>query len=149
MLTTTVNLYKNAYSGLTRRTWLLSIVMLINRSGTMVLPFMTLYCNDRGYTQTQGGLAVAIYGVGSLFGAFIGGRLSDKLGFYYVQFAALFFGGIMFIILGQMNSYLTICICIFFTSMVNESFRPANSIAFAYYVTLKTRTHPFSLNRLP
>jgi predicted MFS family arabinose efflux permease len=148
MLTTTVNLYKNAYSGLTRRTWLLSIVMLINRSGTMVLPFMTLYCNHRGYTQTQGGLAVAIYGVGSLFGAFIGGRLSDKLGFYYVQFAALFFGGIMFIILGQMNSYLTICICIFFTSMVNESFRPANSSAIAYYSTPQNRTQSFSLNRL-
>ena len=148
MLSTTVNLYKNAYSGLTRRTWLLSIVMLINRSGTMVLPFMTLYCNDRGYTQTQGGLAVAIYGVGSLFGAFIGGRLSDKLGFYYVQFAALFFGGIMFIILGQMNSYLTLCICIFFTSMVNESFRPANSSAIAYYSTPQNRTQSFSLNRL-
>ena len=148
MLSTTVNLYKNAYSGLTRRTWLLSIVMLINRSGTMVLPFMTLYCNHRGYTQTQGGLAVAIYGVGSLFGAFIGGRLSDKLGFYYVQFAALFFGGIMFIILGQMNSYLTICICIFFTSMVNESFRPANSSAIAYYSTPQNRTQSFSLNRL-
>lgn len=148
MLSTTINLYKNAYSGITRRTWLLSIVMLINRSGTMVLPFMTLYCNDRGYTQTQGGLAVAIYGIGSLFGAFIGGRLSDKLGFYYVQFAALFFGGIMFIILGQMNSYLSICICIFFTSMVNESFRPANSSAIAYYSTPQNRTQSFSLNRL-
>ena len=148
MLTTTINLYKNAYSGLTRRTWMLSVVMLINRSGTMVLPFMTLYCNHRGYTQTQGGLAVAIYGIGSLFGAFIGGRLSDKLGFYYMQFVALFFGGVMFIILGQMNSYFTICICIFFTSMINESFRPANSSAIAHYSTPQNRTQSFSLNRL-
>jgi predicted MFS family arabinose efflux permease len=127
---------------------MLSVVMLINRSGTMVLPFMTLYCNSRGYTATQGGLAVAIYGVGSLFGAFLGGRLSDKVGFYYLQFSALFFGGIMFLILGQMNSYLSICICIFFTSMVNESFRPANSSAIAYYSTPQNRTQSFSLNRL-
>ena len=148
MISSTVNLYRNAYSGLTRRTWMLSVVMLINRSGTMVLPFMTLYCNSRGYTATQGGLAVAIYGVGSLFGAFLGGRLSDKFGFYYLQFAALFFGGIMFLILGQMNSYLSICICIFFTSMVNESFRPANSSAIAYYSTPQNRTQSFSLNRL-
>lgn len=148
MISSTVNLYRNAYSGLTRRTWMLSVVMLINRSGTMVLPFMTLYCNSRGYTATQGGLAVAIYGVGSLFGAFLGGRLSDKVGFYYLQFAALFFGGIMFLILGQMNSYLNICICIFFTSMVNESFRPANSSAIAYYSTPQNRTQSFSLNRL-
>ncbi len=148
MLSTTINLYKNAYSGLTRRIWLLSVVMLINRSGTMVLAFMTLYCNHRGYTETQGGLAVAIYGIGSLVGAYIGGRLSDKFGFYYLQFAALFGGGIMFIILGQMNSYLSICICIFFTSLINESFRPANSSAIAHYSTAQNRTQSFSLIRL-
>jgi len=148
MISTTINLYKNAYSGLTRRMWLLSVVMLINRCGTMVLPFMTLYCHHRGYTETQGGLAVAIYGIGSLFGAFIGGRLSDKIGFYTMQFVALFGGGIMFIVLGQMDSYLTICICIFFASMINESFRPANSSAIAHYSTPQNRTQSFSLVRL-
>ncbi|GAB2822481.1 MFS transporter [Ferruginibacter profundus] len=148
MISTTINLYKNAYSGLTRRMWLLAAVMLINRSGTMVLPFMTLYCNHRGYTETQGGLAVAIYGIGSLFGAFIGGRLSDTIGFYTMQFVALFGGGIMFIVLGQMDSYLTICICIFFASLINESFRPANSSAVAHYSTAQNRTQSFSLVRL-
>jgi predicted MFS family arabinose efflux permease len=128
--------------------WMLAIVMLINRSGTMVLPFMTLYCNHRGYTEIQGGLAVAIYGIGSLVGAFIGGRLSDKLGFYYVQLAALFGGGIMFIILGQMDSYFSICICIFFASLINEAFRPANSSAVAHYSTAENRTQSFSLVRL-
>jgi predicted MFS family arabinose efflux permease len=128
--------------------WLLAVVMLINRSGTMVLPFMTLYCNHRGYTETQGGLAVAIYGIGSLFGAFTGGRLSDKLGFYYVQFAALFGGGIMFIVLGQMDSYFSICVCIFFASFINEAFRPANSSAVAHYSTPQNRTQSFSLVRL-
>lgn len=148
MLSATINLYKNAYSGLTRRMWLLAIVMLINRCGTMVLPFMTLYCNHLGYSATQGGLAVAIYGIGSLFGAFIGGRLSDKLGFYYLQFAALLGGGIMFIILGQMHSYFSICVCIFFASMINEAFRPANSSAIAHYSTAENRTQSFSLVRL-
>lgn len=128
--------------------WMLAIVMLINRSGTMVLPFMTLYCNHRGYTEIQGGLAVAIYGIGSLVGAFIGGRLSDKLGFYYVQLVALFGGGIMFIILGQMDSYFSICICIFFASLINEAFRPANSSAVAHYSTIENRTQSFSLVRL-
>lgn len=148
MITTTINLYKNAYSGLTRRMWLLATVMLINRCGTMVLPFMTLYCNHRGYTETQGGFAVAVYGIGSLFGAFIGGKLSDKIGFYPLQFMALFGGGIMFIVLGQMDSYFTICVCIFFASMINESFRPANSSAVAHYSTPQNRTQSFSLVRL-
>ncbi len=148
MITAALNTYKNAYSGLNRRMWLLSVVMLINRSGTMVLPFMTLYCSSRGYTAVQGGIAVATYGVGSLVGAFLGGKLSDKFGFYYMQFISLFLGGIMFIILGQMNAFLGLCIVIFFTSMVNEAFRPANSTAIAYYSNAQNRTQSFSLNRL-
>ncbi|MEO7523149.1 MAG: MFS transporter [Ferruginibacter sp.] len=148
MITSAVNLYKSAYSGLTRRIWLLSIVMLINRIGTMVLAFMTLYCYNRGYTIQQGGVVVAIYGIGSVVGALLGGRISDKFGFYYTQFFSLFFGGLLFILLGQMNSYLSICLFTFFLSTVNEAFRPANATAIAHYSNKENRTQSFSLVRL-
>ncbi|MBS1743363.1 MAG: MFS transporter [Bacteroidetes bacterium] len=148
LINSTAQLYQQAYSGLTRRIWLLSIVMLINRCGTMVLAFMTLYCSHRGYSIEQGGLVVGIYGVGAVTGAFIGGKISDTFGFYYTQFFALFFGGVLFIVLGQMNSFLSICICTFFLSTVNESFRPANATAIAHYSTAENRTQSFSLVRL-
>src|SRR6476661_2597809 len=148
MLASTKNLYIQAYSGLTRRIWLLSMVMLINRSGTMVLAFMTLYCRHLGFTIEQGGLVVAIYGLGSVTGALAGGRITDKIGFYYTQFTALLCGGILFLVLGQMESYLSICICTFVLAMVNESFRPANAAAIAHYSTPENRTQSFSLVRL-
>lgn len=148
MLNATINLYKNAYTGLTRRMWLLAVVMLINRSGTMVLAFMTLYINHIGYSTKMAGLVVAVYGIGSLVGAFIGGKISDRFGFYYTQFFALFCGGILFITLGLMKSYLSICVCTFFLSMVNESFRPANATAIAHYSTPQNRTQAFSIVRL-
>ncbi len=148
MLTATINLYRNAYTGLNRRMWLLAVVMLINRSGTMVLPFMTLYCKHIGYTTKQAGLVVAIYGIGSLVGAFIGGKISDRFGFYYTQFFALLCGGVLFITLGQMNTYISICVCTFFLSMVNESFRPANATAVAHYSRAENRTQSFSIVRL-
>ena len=148
MLTATINLYKNAYTGVNRRMWLLGVVMLINRSGTMVLPFMTLYCKHIGYSTKQAGYVVAIYGIGSLVGAFIGGKISDRFGFYYTQFFALFCGGILFLTLGQMNTYFSICISTFFLSMVNESFRPANATAIAHYSTPENRTQAFSIVRL-
>ncbi len=148
MIGATINLYKNAYTGLNRRMWLLAVVMLINRSGTMVLPFMTLYCKHIGYSTAQGGWVVAIYGVGALVGAFLGGRISDRFGFYYTQFFSLLCGGFLFITLGQMNTYLSICVCTFFLSMVNESFRPANSTAIAHYSTPQNRTQAFSIVRL-
>ena len=148
MIARTINLYKKAYSGLNKKVWLLSVVMLINRSGTMVLAFMTLYCNHLGYTLQQGGYVVAVYGLGSIVGALSGGKISDRFGFYYVQFGALFLGGIMFIVLGQMNSYLSILVCTFILSMINESFRPANATAIALYSTPENRTQSFSLVRL-
>jgi predicted MFS family arabinose efflux permease len=148
MITKTLNLYKNAFSGLTNRMWLLSIIMLINRCGTMVLAFMTLYCTHIGFTLKQGGIVVAIYGIGSLVGALVGGKISDKFGFYYTQFSALFFGGVMFIVLGFMKSYEAICIVTFFLAMINESFRPANASAIAHYSSPETRTQSFSLVRL-
>jgi predicted MFS family arabinose efflux permease len=128
--------------------WLLAVVMLINRSGTMVLPFMTLYCRHIGYSTKQAGFVVAMYGIGSLVGAFMGGKISDRFGFYKTQFLTLFCGGILFISLGQMNTYLSICICTFFLSMVNEAFRPANATAIAHYSTAQNRTQAFSIVRL-
>lgn len=148
MFNATINLYKSAYTGLTRRMWLLAIVMFINRSGTMVLAFMTLYITHIGYSAKQAGFVVACYGTGSLIGSFLGGRISDRFGFYFTQFFALFCGGILFIVLGQMSSYLAICLCTFFLSMVNESFRPANVTAIAHYSTPQNRTQSFSINRL-
>jgi predicted MFS family arabinose efflux permease len=150
MVTKTFALYKQAYSGLSRSTWLLCLVMLVNRSGTMVIPFMTIYLTQpsMGYSIAQAGLVMGIFGLGAVFGGFLGGRLTDRLGFHRVQLVALAGGGIMFIILSQMRSYPWICVCAFLLSVVNDAFRPANSTAIATYSKEENRTRSYSLNRL-
>lgn len=150
MLKATAHAYRSAYSGLSRSTWLLSLIMLINRSGTMVVPFMTLYLTsaERGYSIGQAGYVVGLFGAGSLAGAWLGGRLTDKIGFYPVQLAALLGGGCLFIALGQMKSYPLICLFTFLVSLVNEAFRPANSTAIAFYSKEENRTRSYSMNRL-
>ncbi len=115
----------------------------------MVLPFMTLYLTQRlGYKMSQAGFIMALWGVGSICGGFIGGRLTDKLGSYYIQLFTLIGGGLLFLVLGQMKEYLPICITTFILSFVNESFRPANSAAIAHYSKPENRTRSYSLNRL-
>ena len=91
-ISSTWSLYKNAYSGLSRSTWLLSLVMLVNRSGTMVLPFMTIYLTGIGFTLFQAGIVVGLFGAGSICGGYIGGKLTDKIGFYRIQLITLFGG---------------------------------------------------------
>lgn len=148
MIAATAKTYRNAYSGLSRSTWLLSLVMLINRSGTMVIPFMTLYLTGIGYSIGQAGIVFGLFGAGAFSGAYFGGRLTDKIGFYHVQMITLTGGGILFMVLGQMHSYSLICLFTFLVSFVNEAFRPANSTAIAFYSKEENRTRSYALNRL-
>jgi predicted MFS family arabinose efflux permease len=150
MLSKTFSLYQDAYRGLSKSTWLLSFVMLVNRSGTMVIPFMTIYLTQpsMGYSIGQAGIVMGLFGLGAVFGGLIGGRLTDKFGFYPVQLITLSGGGVMFIILGQMKSYPLICLFTFLLSVVNDAFRPANSTAIAHYSKDENRTRSYSLNRL-
>src|SRR6476469_915881 len=124
---TLLPLYKAAYLGLSRQTWFLSLVILINRSGTMFVPFMTMYATQKlHFSIVDAGIIMALFGAGSIVGAFIGGKLTDAIGFYKVQVAALLAGGCMFIVLGYLHSYTMLCCGPFLLSILNESFRPAN-----------------------
>jgi len=148
MLHASLQLYRNAYSGLSRQMWWLALVMFINRSGTMVIPFLTVYLTSKGYSIAQAGYVMAAFGCGSIVGGYLGGRLTDKFGHYYVQVFSLLLNGIFFIVLGQMQTLLQFMICIFVLSSLGESFRPANSAAIAAYSNESNRTRCYSLNRL-
>jgi predicted MFS family arabinose efflux permease len=149
MLTSFIQLYKQAFSGLSKNSWYLSIVMLINRSGTMVVPFMTIYCVHKlRFTIIQASIVMMLYGLGAIIGAFIGGKLTDRLGFYDLQVGALLSGGLLFLVLGYQHTYLTISLGAFILSFCNESFRPANSTAIAHYSSPQNKTRSYSLNRL-
>jgi len=149
MLSSFFQLYKQAYSGLSRNSWYLCLVMLINRSGTMVVPFMSIYCIQKlHFDIKQAGAIMALFGAGSITGAFVGGKLTDKVGFYDLQVGALLSGGILFIILGYQHTFITMCAGSFILSFCNDSFRPANSTAIAHYSSHENKTRSYSLNRL-
>jgi predicted MFS family arabinose efflux permease len=148
MITATARIYRNAYSGLSRETWMLSVIMLINRSGTMVVPFMTVYLTEMGYSIAEAGIVFGLFGFGAFTGAWLGGKMTDKIGFYPVQVFTLLMGGFLFFLLGQMKTYPLICVFTFLLSFVNESFRPANSTAIAFYSKAGNRTRSYALNRL-
>src|SRR5438105_14076484 len=143
-----LQLYRNAYHGLPRSIWWLSLVIFVNRCGTMVIPFLTVYLIHKGYTLEQAGYAMAAFGAGAILGSYIGGRLTDKFGFFYIQFFSLLLNGVLFIILGQMQTLLQITLCIFVLSSLSETFRPANATAIAAYSNDSNRIRSYSLNRL-
>jgi hypothetical protein len=46
MIKSSIAVYRNAYVGLSGAIWWLALVMFVNRAGTMVLPFLTVYLRD-------------------------------------------------------------------------------------------------------
>lgn len=141
--------YLNSYKGLIREIWLLGIVNLINRCGTMVIPFMMLYLTAELHTSlSRAGIVMGLFGAGAIIGSYIGGRLTDRSGFYRIQIGTLLMGGLLFITLSFLKNYLAICICTFVLGLFNEAFRPANSAAMAAYSTPETRIRSFTLMRL-
>lgn len=141
--------YKESYAGLPREAWWLALVVLVNRSGMMVVFFMTLYLTRKlGFSIGQAGQVMSIWGVGSLFGSYAGGWLSDRWGTFRVQLYSLIWNGIGFILLRQAHTFESIAVMIFLVAVIGEAFRPANITAFTEICPPDIRARGIVLNRL-
>ena len=141
--------YREAFSGLSRTVWLLALTTLVNRSGTMVLPFLILYLTQKqGFATTDAGKALGIYGLGGVFGSYLGGWLCDRVPPRRVMVGSLALAGAGFILLGRLDARPGILITIFLLAVVGEGFRPANNAAVAAASAPALRTRAFALNRL-
>ena len=148
MLGKIINIYKESFSGLNRNVWLLSSIMFINRAGAMVLPFMSLYLTENlSFSLSDAGYVMGAYGVGSILGAYTGGQLTDRFGFYHVQLYSLIGSSMMLFILIFLDGFWPILITVFLFSTIADSLRPANSVAIASYSETENRTRSFSLMR--
>jgi len=143
------NSYINTFKGLSREAWMLSIVMLINRSGSMVLPFLGVYMTDHlKFSLENAGIVLSFYGIGSVLGSWLGGYLTDKFGEYYIQSWSLFLSAPVFIIIPFFPSVEMMAFLIFLQSTISDTFRPANSVAITKYARPENLTKAFSLNRM-
>ncbi|MBK7632616.1 MAG: MFS transporter [Ignavibacteriales bacterium] len=122
---------------------------LINRSGTMVLPFLALYLTKKiGVSPAEAGTALLVYGAAAFLAAPITGKLSDKLGSLKVMKFALFGSGILFFVYSFVSDYYWILVASFILAAVNEAFRPANLSMITEIVAPSQRRIAFALNRL-
>lgn len=141
--------YHASFTGLSPVIWLLSLVTLINRAGTMVIPFMTIYLtNELDFTVVQTGYIMACFGAGSVAGSYLGGKLTDLIGYFQTMFWSFFLGGFMFFLLMYQKDFYSVAIFIFLLSLINDLFRPALFSAVAIFSPEKDRTRSISLIRL-
>lgn len=141
--------YREAFSGLPRDVWWLSGVTFVNRSGTMVLPFLALFLTARrGYGATEVGLALALYGIGAMAGVALGGWLSDRIDPRQVMIASLLATGAGFVLLPYATTRWAAGSTLFLLGAFGEAFRPANMAALMRGLPPEIRTRAVALLRL-
>lgn len=115
----------------------------------MVIPFLSLYLTeDLSFTKIDVGWVMFTFGLGSLVGTWIGGKLTDSIGYYKVMVRSLFFSGFLFVLLQFANSFYEVCLGIFFVMVVADSFRPAMYVAMSVYSKAENKTRSVTLIRL-
>jgi predicted MFS family arabinose efflux permease len=144
-----LRLYRDAFAGLGRDVWLVSIVLLVNRAGTMVLPFITLYLTEqRGLTVALAGRLLSLYGLGAVAGAYIGGWMCDRVGSVRAQQISLIATGVGYLGFIWLRDLTAISVALFLLALVAESFRPSAMAAIGVRAAPEAQGRADALARL-
>jgi MFS family permease len=133
---------------LPRPAWILFFGTFLNKFGTFVLPFLTLYLLRQGYTIADAGVAIGAYGVGNLSASFIGGYLADTIGRRRTIVLSMFSGAVAMLLLSQARSLPAIIVLTGLVGLAGELYRPASSALLADLIPPERRVMAFSAYRM-
>jgi MFS family permease len=136
----------HAVGGLSPVFWYLWAGTLVNRLGSFVMPFMSLYLTQgRHLSVADAGLIVSLYGVGSGLAGPLGGALADRIGRRSTLLLALGVGGLGTMGLGFVRPLWGIALLTFAVGLVTDLARPAVFAAVTDVVDPEQRPHAFGL----
>ncbi|MEY9938749.1 MFS family permease [Streptacidiphilus sp. MAP5-52] len=133
--------------GLPTTFWWLWTSTLVNRLGSFVVTFLTLYLTTtRGFSPAVAGLVVSAYGLGGVFGSIIGGVLADRIGRRPTLVTAQVLAAVTTVALGYTRAPVLIAVVAALLGLTSGCARPATSAAMADLVPSADRVRAFSLN---
>ncbi|MBL0012341.1 MAG: MFS transporter [Flavobacterium sp.] len=149
MIKTAFQKYIDNFKGFRREVWILAIITFVNRAGTMVFPFLSKYLKeDLHFSYSEVGWIMVCFGLGSMLGSWLGGKLSDKIGFYKIMIFSLFTSGVLFFGLQFIKSFWGLCAAMFVIMSIADMFRPAMFVSLGVYAKPENRTRALTLVRL-
>lgn len=141
--------YIKTFEGLSREVWWLSLIIFVNRFGAMVIPFLSIYLNESiGITVNNIAWIMSAYGLGSVTGSYLGGKLTDRIGYYKVILMSLFFTGINFLWVMHITEFWGLCVSFFILIALADMGRPAFFVALSAYSKPENKTRSLTLLRL-
>ena len=137
--------YRAVYADLPRPLWKLSGITLVTRAGTMVLPFLALYLTEHeGLSVVAAGRVVALYGVGSMAAALLGGWATHRLGTWRVLVSSFLGGGAVMLCVPLVHGVVALGLAIVLLSLVADTHRAALFTAAAGLAPPQARARGFA-----
>jgi MFS family permease len=131
---------------LPRPFWVLWAGTLVNRLGTFVLPFLTLFLTSRrGLPPATATLVVGLYGAGAFAATFAGGYLADRLGRRRTILLSLLAGAGALLLLLPVERLVLLGAAVVAVGFTGELYRPAVAAAVADMVPPVGRPRAYSL----
>lgn len=134
---------------LPRPVWVLFWAMVINRAGTMAIPFLTLFVHrSLGVSIEQASFGLTAFGTGGVIAGLFAGWWIDRWGAKRVILVSLPLSAFLLLLIpwgGSFWAILFLC-CLF--GLVSEAFRPAIIVCASSLVAPELRRQSFSLIRV-
>ncbi len=130
-----------------RAYWFIILGTFINRCGMLVLPFVTLYLKEQGFTLEKAGWALLWFGVGNLMASLCGGQLADTFGRKNTMILSFFTTGVIMCVFPHMSTASSINFMLCLVGFAGDLYRPAVNALIADLVPEKHRLAGYAVNR--
>ncbi len=135
-----------AYLQLPAAIYLLALGTVVNRAGTLIVPFLAIYLTQQlGLGAPFATQAVGLFGLGGIVASVWGGHLADALGRKVVMVGSLLGSAVLMVALGHVRDPAGVLVCIVALAVVGDMYRPASSSLIADLVPEHQRAHAYSL----
>ena len=137
---------RDRLGGLSRPFWVLWAGTLVNRLGTMVIPFLAFYLSSgRGLSVTQVGMVMAVGGAGSVVAQPLGGYLADRVGRRVTLCGGMVATAVSMIVLGYVATLPALVAAAFACGVSVDLYRPASAALVSDLVPAHDRPRAFGL----
>ncbi|MFL6136668.1 MAG: MFS transporter [Frankiaceae bacterium] len=99
--------------------------VFVNKLAGFLQIFLVLFLTHKGYSATQAGWALGIYGAGAVIGTVVGGSLADRLGPRNATLISMGGSALLLLSLLYLPSYGLLLVAIALVSLIGQIYRPA------------------------
>ncbi|MCP2337456.1 MFS transporter [Actinomadura rupiterrae] len=122
--------------------------LMVNRLGTFVQVFLVLYLTHRGFSTTEAGIGLGVYGAGSVLGLLVGGGLTDRIGSRRTIVLSMAGSAALTLAVLYAPQYWAILAALALLGAVAQVYRPASANLLAEMVPDERQVMVFAMLRL-